>query len=1140
MCPDTCGRADGGAFDNETAKANATEGSLCAELASVSFSLRASFCESSGDLCPIVCAGQSSAAKPGGGGRPASGSGGAPQSGSGAAGAAPPIATTCATLIELEGGCAHDLSAHDPGVAPGTKVSEVCPAECSGHGGCAPMAVDVSFLGTHEDSSGHNVPVELAGAACVDGSGVLFGPGQGDRDRRDGGRVRLGVGLEHAEQGGRFALSLWLLKSAISELWLPGDPSLEARDLQAFTMLPAREFVYHHPAAQYGGDQVQVYLVRTDWLDHYNLHVNLGLPTSPVFQLSLHRDEVPQWTHLTLTVDRGTVLLYVDGVELVSTADEANPVCSRQPCKDMVDGSTGRGWLNPTQGNPPIPGVCAERDSEPNWQCTNNATWPEARDTCERIGARLCTSVELAAGSGRGTGCSHTNRMIWSSSTNAPPREGKWERLECGAGEYAVVSGRGENDDALPPACESTGGSAAGWNRDGDGTVAEPYNSEADLTLDGCKRRCEDGTWAGCQGFSRYTSDSGQVQFETLDTEPGECWWVSDPALFLDDDPTDNEALFTLPLGATAVGCCADTVERSCTHQRSTEAEFRGAGLAPAAHIGAAGQDGADVLSGSVAMFQLYSDALDLATVACIFDSGKQLVRSGRMVVTDSICQSAVATGCTSWVASNGPQRLGGAARETNDDNSCTFASSTESSEPEMGIVPVSDAWQTVELQGVYRKPVVICGPLTRSSTAQAVLRIGLVQMDASGTWSFAIRAQQKNCRINMVPLPLAESATFMVVEAGQGSLGGWQAGASMAKDKEWHRASFYEPIRNPVVLNTVQNYEERAGLVSVRQYVSPGELHSSFFFAADSDGVWCPDSEWSAEYFDTDALTGSPSLVRCEPDRPAWHWPSGAPETVIGAAVSAPFSARWTTRVSAPSELSIVFTTLASGGSRVFLDDVPVLDEWESSCGHSACASKQLPVGAGSHIIRFECRSAASDDAVATTSHAVLAWTSSEEFDVGQNSEPLFADVGWFAVSNGASLFETGFSASEGGDLAVDLVFTGPFAAPPLVFAALQSSSAIDSRGNLRLVENSDGAAILQVERLDSCDALRFLTTVGDRSFAWVALSASSNDALANARVHQEATFSNDVAAVLAMAGELRLPAYMRWTAGTDPCVSV
>ena len=77
-----------------------------------------------------------------------------------------------------------------------------------------------------------------------------------------------------------------------------------------------------------------------------------------------------------------------------------------------------------------------------------------------------------------------------------------------------------------------------GWVRDGDGSVGEGYTQADGLTLAECQSQCEGGAWAGCIGFSRYTSVN--------DTEASYCWWASSREQLLADDHNNNEALYTL------------------------------------------------------------------------------------------------------------------------------------------------------------------------------------------------------------------------------------------------------------------------------------------------------------------------------------------------------------------------------------------------------------------------------------------------------------------------------------------------------------------------------------------------------------------------------------------------------------------
>ena len=190
---------------------------------------------------------------------------------------------SCGVLIELDGGCAHDLSLHDSETPVRTRVSDVCPNECGGHGGCAAAVVDVSFIGAAAGGSGDGGAVTLGGDACVDDGGLLLA-GTGwvelevgyshcrhsdtaicctpfnfvrclNRKRRAG--VNRLTALALAKVGGSYAhggsltVSMWLLK-----------PPVEVR-------LPAahrnhREVLFLHPAAEYGGDSVEMYLRRSE------------------------------------------------------------------------------------------------------------------------------------------------------------------------------------------------------------------------------------------------------------------------------------------------------------------------------------------------------------------------------------------------------------------------------------------------------------------------------------------------------------------------------------------------------------------------------------------------------------------------------------------------------------------------------------------------------------------------------------------------------------------------------------------------------------------------------------------------------------------------------------------------------------
>eukprot|EP01045_Picozoa_sp_COSAG04_P031299 COSAG04_NODE_5745_length_1504_cov_1.881139_1_plen_231_part_01 len=143
------------------------------------------------DLCPDACAAAASSSPPAppawcaqlaSGGELACGGVSADLCSEACAGA--PVVNTqtgyrwsCPVLLRLDAGCAHDLSLDDPSVGANTRVSDVCPTECSGRGGCASTELDASFLGVMGDGSGHGHAVTLSGDACADDVGLSLGRG---------------------------------------------------------------------------------------------------------------------------------------------------------------------------------------------------------------------------------------------------------------------------------------------------------------------------------------------------------------------------------------------------------------------------------------------------------------------------------------------------------------------------------------------------------------------------------------------------------------------------------------------------------------------------------------------------------------------------------------------------------------------------------------------------------------------------------------------------------------------------------------------------------------------------------------------------------------------------------------------------
>ena len=184
-----------------------------------------------------------------------------------------------------------------------------------------------------------------------------------------------------------------------------------------------------------------------------------------------------------------------------------------------------------------------------------------------------------------------------------------------------------------------------------------------------------------------------------------------------------------------------------------------------------------------------------------------------------------------------------------------------------------------------------------------------------------------------------------------------------------------------------------------------------------------------------------------------------------------------------------------------------------------------------------YEYHSAATTDATPTNSYAQLSWSGLNATlrAVGLDESIMFADVAWLAVSSGTgsfhgAAFEAGHVLTGDTDFVVGLSFSGSFGGgvPPHLFGGYQATDGAEG-GHLRLVGATATGAALVLE-YDSCDTS---TAGGARVVAWLAVSSGTGDT----RVHQQPTLSSDVAALLEMAISLRLPGYLRWRNGSDPC---
>ena len=112
---------------------------------------------------------------------------------------------------------------------------------------------------------------------------------------------------------------------------------------------------------------------------------------------------------------------------------------------------------------------------------------------------------------------------------------------------------------------------------------------------------------------------------------------------------------------------------------------------------------------------------------------------------------------------------------------------------------------------------------------------------------------------------------------------------------------------------------------------------------------------QWTAQYFNNAALSGSPVLIQSE-STPSHVWGSGSP----GASVPADnFSGRWTSTQTLDAA-NYTLSVRADDGVRVFVDGVAVINEFHSAA--TTPYSTNLNLSAGQHTIMIEYYEAGGD----------------------------------------------------------------------------------------------------------------------------------------------------------------------------------
>ncbi|MBS1786341.1 MAG: hypothetical protein JST85_01385 [Acidobacteria bacterium] len=105
----------------------------------------------------------------------------------------------------------------------------------------------------------------------------------------------------------------------------------------------------------------------------------------------------------------------------------------------------------------------------------------------------------------------------------------------------------------------------------------------------------------------------------------------------------------------------------------------------------------------------------------------------------------------------------------------------------------------------------------------------------------------------------------------------------------------------------------------------------------------------WHGEYFNNDALSGQPAMVRDDGDGMLFFdWRGQSPEPICGVMTNG-FSARWSRRV--PFGAGAYRFEINGAGARVFVDGRLLYDKWNGD----ANGSFNLQLGAGNHQMVFE-----------------------------------------------------------------------------------------------------------------------------------------------------------------------------------------
>lgn len=117
---------------------------------------------------------------------------------------------------------------------------------------------------------------------------------------------------------------------------------------------------------------------------------------------------------------------------------------------------------------------------------------------------------------------------------------------------------------------------------------------------------------------------------------------------------------------------------------------------------------------------------------------------------------------------------------------------------------------------------------------------------------------------------------------------------------------------------------------------------------ATPPSGVPVPAGNWTAQYYNNNALAGSPSAILSEVG-PSHNWGTNAPLPNISADN---FSARWTTSLQLSGQYRI--DVQADDGVRVYVDNVLYINEWHDATAQTYSATVNLASGAHSIVVEY------------------------------------------------------------------------------------------------------------------------------------------------------------------------------------------